>query len=65
MPPETPNLANRLFIPVRKTRYVFEFLDKGDLKSVASGRGAWIFYSPLDYDVERDRQIYHGRADER
>ena len=35
---------------------------RGDLKPLVGGRGAFIFYSPTDYEVEPDRQGYHGKA---
>jgi hypothetical protein len=58
--PSTPNLAKKLRIPVDKLKYVFEFVDVGDLTPLPGGRGAYIFYSALDYLVAQDRQIYHG-----
>ena len=58
----TPNLAKRLGIPKSKLEYVFSFGDRGDLRTLPEGRGAFIFYSPGDYEVEPDRQIYHGKA---
>ena len=54
--PGTPNLARKLFIPRRKTEYVFPFVDRGDLIPLDGGRGAFIFRSPRDYLVERPRQ---------
>jgi hypothetical protein len=62
LPPGTPRLAKRLRIPRAKIEYVFTFIDRGDLVAVRGGRGAYIFYSPGDYAVEKDRQVYAGRA---
>lgn len=60
--PGTPHLAQRPRIPRRKTEYVFSFVDANDLKPLRGGRGEYIFYSPHDYEVEDDRQVYCGRA---
>lgn len=60
LPPGTPNLAKKLRIPASKLGYVFIFVDVGDLTPLPGGRGAYIFYSPIDYHVVEDRQIYHG-----
>jgi hypothetical protein len=61
-PRGTPRLAKKLRIPREKTEYVFTFVDLGDLLPLPGGRGACIFYSPADYAVESDRQIYAGKA---
>lgn len=60
LPPGTPNLAKKLRIPNDKLKYVFEFVDAGDLLPLPGGRGAYILYSPIDYSVPTDRQIQHG-----
>jgi hypothetical protein len=57
------NLAKRLRIPKAKLEYVFCFTNGDDLKPLAGGRGAYIFYSPDDYSVEKERQIDHGPTD--
>lgn len=62
LPPGTLRLAKRLRIPKAKTEYVFSFVDRGDLVPLPGGRGAFIFYSAGDYTVDRDRQIYAGKA---
>src|SRR5437660_1245920 len=62
LPPDTPNLAIRLRIPKRKLEYLFSFVDGGDLIPLDGDRGEWIFYSREDYYVEKDRQLYHGKA---
>ena len=56
----TRNLAQRLGIPKAKIEYCFEFEDVGDLMPLPGGRGAYILYSPDDYEVEKPRQLYHG-----
>lgn len=61
LPPKAPNLARRLGIPKSKLEYVFSFIDHGDLKRLAGSRGLFI-YSPVDYEVEADRQTYQGKA---
>jgi hypothetical protein len=62
--PSTPKLAKRLQIPVRKLEYVFAFEDKGDLKQLRGDRGKQILYSPEDYYVESERQLYCGKVDD-
>lgn len=62
--PNEPNLFSKIRVPKVKQMYLFSFLDVGDLKPLDSDRGAWIFYSPTDYDVGRERQTYQGEAGE-
>jgi len=62
--PDAPNLSKRLRIPKAKMAFVFYFSDGSDLKPLPGGRGAFIFYSPDDYSVEKTRQIDHGPSDE-
>ena len=59
----TPLLAQRLRIPRSKIEYVFEFTDAGDLEAIDGGRGAFIFYSRTDYQVDEPRQTYAGPRD--
>ena len=59
----TPLLAQRLRIPRRKIEYVFEFTDAGTLQSIDGGRGAYIFFSSVDYLVDEPRQQYAGPRD--
>jgi hypothetical protein len=63
-PPDEPNLAVKLFLPREKLRYIFSFVDQGDLLPLPGGRGRLkrIFYSPVTYEVERSRQTFHGRT---
>jgi len=58
--PETRHLAKRLRIPRSKLAYRFEVDGAGDLVPLPGGRGAYISYSPVDYTVERPRQVFHG-----
>jgi len=62
--PDAANLAKRLRIPKAKIAFVFYFSNGSDLKPLEGGRGAFIFYSPDDYAVERNRQIDHGPSQE-
>ncbi len=62
LPPETPNLANRLRIPRAKLAFRFQFTDAGDLTPLRGGRGAYIRHSPGDYVVSAVRQEYHGET---
>jgi hypothetical protein len=59
--PRTRNLAKRLGLPKDKLEYMFSFADRGDLIPLHGGRGAYVFYSRTDYEVEPDRQTYHGK----
>jgi HYD1 signature containing ADP-ribosyltransferase len=56
----TANLALKLRVPTSKVQYVFEFTDAGDLSPLPGGRGAHVFYSANDYDVDKPRQQYKG-----
>ena len=62
LPARTRKLAKRLGIPKSKVEYVFSFIDQGDLSPLPGGRGAYIFNSSTDYEVEQDRQLYQGQA---
>ena len=55
-----PMLARKLRIPRAKLHYVFEFVDKGDLRRLPGGRGRNIFFSPVDYLVARELQLRSG-----
>jgi hypothetical protein len=61
--PSNRQLAKKLRIPVRKTEFCFEFLDAGDLRPLPGGRGEFVFYSPKEYLVTRDRQMYNGERE--
>jgi hypothetical protein len=58
--PETQNLAQRLRVPVSKIEYFFAFDDADDLIPLRGGRGHYIFYSPKDYTVVKNRQRSAG-----
>ena len=60
--PDTPKLSKRLRIPRAKVELAFEFVDAGDLSPLPGGRGEYVFYSSVDYAVERSRQQYAGRT---
>lgn len=60
--PDTRNLANKLRIPKAKVAFFFAFADIGDLTPLPGNRGEYIFYSPDDYSVGRDRQEDHGET---
>lgn len=62
LPRDTPKLAKKLLISRDKVKYVFTFVDVGDLKPLRGGRGNFIFYSPEDYPVAEDRQQFHGET---
>jgi hypothetical protein len=56
----TPNLSKLLRIPRHKTSFFLSFVDAGDLYRLRGGRGDFIFYSPEDYSVHKERQRQHG-----
>jgi hypothetical protein len=58
--PTTRNLAIRLRIPRSKLAYVFSFTGQEGLQPLAGGRGEYVFWSPTDYNVDEDRQVYCG-----
>lgn len=62
--PDAPNLAARLRIPRAKLEFVFSFTGDQGLKSLAGGRGAYVFWSPQDYEVEPSRQVYNGKPED-
>jgi hypothetical protein len=61
--PETPNLAKRIRVPREKIEFTFSFLDQNDLTPLRGGRGTHICFSPADYTVAQDRQLYHGERE--
>ncbi len=58
--PDTANLAPRLRIPKAKTEYAFCFSNGSDLLALPGDRGAYVFYSPVNYLVGRERQVACG-----
>lgn len=64
LPPDTINLAKKLRLPKRKLEFVFCFSGSTGLIQLAGGRGAFIWYSPINYVVSQLRQHAHGRSDE-
>jgi hypothetical protein len=64
--PGTKNLSKRLFVRgcAEKVAYVFCFTGDDDLVPLEGGRGTFIFYSPEDYPVDRQRHELHGPAAE-
>jgi hypothetical protein len=57
-----PNFFRKVRIPVKKQRFVFRFVDVGDLLSFPGVRGRYVFYAPTDYFVAKPRQQYEGPA---
>jgi hypothetical protein len=56
------NFFRKVRLPVRKRRFVFRFVDAGDLLPYPGPRGRYVFYSPADYFVAPPRQQYAGPA---
>jgi hypothetical protein len=55
-----PKFYKRTRVPVHKRTHVFSFADIGDLIPKRGPFGQWVFYSPTDYYVARNRQVYEG-----
>jgi hypothetical protein len=62
LPPTERRLAHKLRIPVSKLQYRFAFQGDNGLLPLPGGRGGYIFYSPVDYPVDRERQSEHGET---
>jgi hypothetical protein len=64
LPPRANRLAARLRVPKHKREWLLAFSGTAGLLPIdeGRGRGEYIFYSPVDYGVGRDRQLYDGRA---
>jgi|SRR5215469_10379396 len=59
---DAPNFFQKVRVPVKKRRFVFRFVDVGDLLPYPGPRGRYVSYSPQDYLVEKPRQQYDGLA---
>ena len=57
---DPPRPLYKLGIPAEKREYLFCFADLGDLRPIRGGRGAYVVYSPTDYEVGVSHQVYHG-----
>jgi hypothetical protein len=55
-------LAKKLFIPRRKCEFLFAFSGRQGLLPLEGDRGEFVFYSPVDYPVQKDRQRFEGAA---
>ncbi len=67
VPPTKENLrqlSKRLRIPRIKLGYVFWFSGNQGLEQLRHrrARDRWIYYSPVDYEVEPGRQTYNGET---
>jgi hypothetical protein len=60
--PDANKLALRLRIPKTKTEFVFCFSGGSELLQLDGGRGEYIYYSKVDYRVEKSRQVDNGPA---
>jgi hypothetical protein len=58
--PDTPNLCKKLFIPNEKREFCFSFNPPTPLRPLEEKRGVvhQIYYSPVDYYVPREHQIF-------
>lgn len=55
-------LYKKIRVPRDKQEFVFQFLGADGLTQLNEGRGRdrRIFFSPADYEVARDRQVFEG-----
>ena len=55
--PRTKRLCQQLKIPREKTEFVFAFQYGGGLRPLQGGKGDRIYFSEVDYIVEKARQL--------
>jgi hypothetical protein len=60
--PTAVNFFKITRVPVHKQRYMFSFVDVGDLTPRRGPLGRYVFFSPRDYLVAGYRQLYEGLA---
>jgi hypothetical protein len=58
--PSHTNFYKITRVPVDKQRFLFRFLDIGDLTPRRGPLGRYVFFSPTDYLVVKARQQYEG-----
>jgi hypothetical protein len=61
--PEAHRFSARTRIPRGKQAFVFGFDGQDGLEPVDGGKGAYIFWSRVDYLVVKARQEYHGSTE--
>jgi len=61
--PDAHRFSARTRIPKAKQAFVFSFDGEEGLQPVEGGKGAYIFWSPVDYEVDEPRQRYNGPAE--
>jgi hypothetical protein len=62
--PESNRFSARTRIPKAKQQFVFAFRGDEGLEALEGGRGAYIFWTPIDYVVVESRQAYHGLSED-
>ena len=60
--PETRDLAQKLMIPRSKLMFRFDFTGDEGLEPLRGGRGAFVFFSRVDYVVTPPRQVFKGET---
>ncbi len=58
--PNAHRFSARTRIPKAKQAFVFSFDGQDGLLPISGAKGAYVFWSPVDYTVTRSRQRYHG-----
>ena len=61
--PNANRFSARTRIPKTKQAFVFHFDGDEGLEPLDGGKGAYIFWSPVDYVVVKPRQRYHGPSE--
>jgi hypothetical protein len=62
--PNENRFSARTRIPKAKQTFVFGFDGQDGLEPVEGGKGAYIFWSAVDYAVIKLRQRYHGPTEQ-
>jgi hypothetical protein len=62
--PDAHRFSARTRIPKVKQIFAFGFDGDHALEPVAGGKGAYIFFSAVDYTVAQPRQRYHGPTEQ-
>ncbi len=60
--PDARHLAKRLRVPRSKLGFRFQFTGEDGLEPMEGGRGAFVFFSRVDYLVDPPRQVFHGET---
>jgi len=62
--PDAHRFSARTRIPKLKQAFVFSFDGQTGLRPIEGDKGAYIFWSRVDYEVSKPRQRYHGPSEQ-